>query len=232
MDTGTFDGCNQLIKLAIHILSIIGNSAGCEHLFSAMGLIHTKLRNRLGPQKVRDMAILRAELHRSHLRQGLTRPRSHKWKFRNMEASEGDDKKQEAADLDVDEDDEGPADTRSVAQSLIKEAEEDDNDLGAELFDEELPDASDLVVESTRNRHIICFFGAAPLVPLSQLFIYPDNYNSAPEGRVRKGFNMFWTGSVANLTRELEVYDLINSNSLKENYTRASGAKTAPIVVD
>ncbi|KIJ46647.1 hypothetical protein M422DRAFT_249804 [Sphaerobolus stellatus SS14] len=70
-------------------------------------------------------------------------------KFGNTEDSKGDDKKQEAADLDVEEDDEGLADARLVAQSLIKEAEEDDNDLGAEVFNEELPDASDLVVDST-----------------------------------------------------------------------------------
>ena len=32
-------GCNCLAKLAIHILSMIANSAGCEHAFSHMGLV-------------------------------------------------------------------------------------------------------------------------------------------------------------------------------------------------
>ena len=34
-------GCNHLTKLAIHILSIVANSASCEHAFSHMGLVHT-----------------------------------------------------------------------------------------------------------------------------------------------------------------------------------------------
>ena len=32
---------NRLTKLAIHILSIVANSARCEHAFSHMGLVHT-----------------------------------------------------------------------------------------------------------------------------------------------------------------------------------------------
>ena len=57
----------------------------------------------------------------------------------------------EITDLDVDEDEEGPADMCLVAQSLINEAKEDNNDLGAEVFDEGLPDAPNLVVGTTRN---------------------------------------------------------------------------------
>ncbi|KAF8576365.1 hypothetical protein K439DRAFT_665456 [Ramaria rubella] len=36
LDTGANQGRNQLVKLAIRILSVVGNSAGCERLFSTM----------------------------------------------------------------------------------------------------------------------------------------------------------------------------------------------------
>ena len=34
---------NQLVKLAIHILTIVANSSGAERFFSILGIIHTKL---------------------------------------------------------------------------------------------------------------------------------------------------------------------------------------------
>ncbi|KAF8808342.1 hypothetical protein BYT27DRAFT_7255616 [Phlegmacium glaucopus] len=41
IDTREETGRNRLTKLAIHILSVVANSAGCERAFSHMGLIHT-----------------------------------------------------------------------------------------------------------------------------------------------------------------------------------------------
>ncbi|KAH7338638.1 hypothetical protein B0J17DRAFT_551480, partial [Rhizoctonia solani] len=52
-------GRHQLAHLAIHILSIVANLAGCERLFSEMSHIHTKRRSRLGYQKVFDTAVVR-----------------------------------------------------------------------------------------------------------------------------------------------------------------------------
>jgi hypothetical protein len=45
LDTRENTGHNQLVKQAICILSIVGNSARCERLFSEMGLIHTRVQN-------------------------------------------------------------------------------------------------------------------------------------------------------------------------------------------
>ena len=53
IDTGEENGRNCLTKLAIHILSIVTNSAGCEHAFGHMGLVHTAMRSRLGVEKKR-----------------------------------------------------------------------------------------------------------------------------------------------------------------------------------
>lgn len=64
-----------LVKLAIRVLSVIANSAGCERLFSAMGLIHTKTRNRLSLEKVRKAVYLKSTLQREQEILGWTRPR-------------------------------------------------------------------------------------------------------------------------------------------------------------
>ena len=54
----------QLSKLALHLMGVSVNAAGCERSFSQMGLTHTKLRNRLGWAKTTHIAQLRQELHR------------------------------------------------------------------------------------------------------------------------------------------------------------------------
>ncbi|DBA82624.1 TPA: hypothetical protein ACH3X1_006872 [Trebouxia sp. C0004] len=54
----------ELCQLALRLMGIAMNSAGCERLFSQMGLTHTKVRNRLGHAKVTHIAQLRQELHR------------------------------------------------------------------------------------------------------------------------------------------------------------------------
>lgn len=54
----------QLGRLAIHIHSVVANSTDCERLFSTMGDIHTKQRNRLDHQRVRDMAVVKLALRR------------------------------------------------------------------------------------------------------------------------------------------------------------------------
>ncbi|OJA20178.1 hypothetical protein AZE42_13511 [Rhizopogon vesiculosus] len=48
-----------LIYLAMHILSIVPNSAATERILSQFGVIHTKLRNRLDPEKVRKQALVK-----------------------------------------------------------------------------------------------------------------------------------------------------------------------------
>ena len=54
----------QLCKLALRLMAMGVNAAGCERIFSQMGLTHTKLRNRLGYAKTTHIAQLRQELHR------------------------------------------------------------------------------------------------------------------------------------------------------------------------
>ncbi|KAL0035364.1 hypothetical protein WJX77_003237 [Trebouxia sp. C0004] len=55
----------ELCQLALRLMRVAVNSAGCERMFSQMGLTHTKVRNRLAHAKVTHIAQLRQELHRS-----------------------------------------------------------------------------------------------------------------------------------------------------------------------
>ncbi|DBA99061.1 TPA: hypothetical protein ACH3X1_014200 [Trebouxia sp. C0004] len=54
----------ELCQLALRLMAMAVNAAGCERVFSQMGLTLTKLRNRLGFAKVTHLAQLRQELHR------------------------------------------------------------------------------------------------------------------------------------------------------------------------
>ncbi|KIM61543.1 hypothetical protein SCLCIDRAFT_70236, partial [Scleroderma citrinum Foug A] len=62
----TNNGRSGFIRLAIHILSIVPNSAATERLFSQFGIIHLKLRNRLSVEKVRKQALVRSDTITRH----------------------------------------------------------------------------------------------------------------------------------------------------------------------
>ncbi|DBA97001.1 TPA: hypothetical protein ACH3X1_015284 [Trebouxia sp. C0004] len=53
----------QLNKLALRLMGVSVNAAGCERWFVQMGLTHTKLRNTLGWANTTHIAQLRQQLH-------------------------------------------------------------------------------------------------------------------------------------------------------------------------
>ncbi|KAF8269571.1 ribonuclease H-like domain-containing protein [Lactarius quietus] len=75
IDTREETGRNRLTILAIHILSVVANSAGCERAFSHMGLVHTGIRSKLGVEKVRKTTMVGMDIKRSHLEAGLVHSR-------------------------------------------------------------------------------------------------------------------------------------------------------------
>jgi hypothetical protein len=78
IDTHEEQGHNRLVKLALHILSVIANSAGCEQAFSHMGLVHTAIRSKLGVDKVCKTTIIGMDIKRSHIEAGLAHSRGHR----------------------------------------------------------------------------------------------------------------------------------------------------------
>ncbi len=52
--------------LALVILSIVTNTATCERLFSELAQIHTARRNRLEPDKVKKLSIVRQAVRKKN----------------------------------------------------------------------------------------------------------------------------------------------------------------------
>lgn len=53
-------------ELALRLLSIVPNSASAERVFSQMGLVHTRIRNRLHFEKVHKSVMVRMNLRRNY----------------------------------------------------------------------------------------------------------------------------------------------------------------------
>jgi hypothetical protein len=64
---------NPLVKLAIHVLSFVLNSASVEWLFSKLGDIKTKKFNRMGTKKLWDTAYIKSNLHCYHTNEGTAK---------------------------------------------------------------------------------------------------------------------------------------------------------------
>ncbi|KAG8752036.1 hypothetical protein FRC11_008738 [Ceratobasidium sp. 423] len=62
LDDDRYTGRNWLVKLAIRVLSIVSNSAGCERFISQMGYTQTKHRSRLDVERVRNTVVLKNAL--------------------------------------------------------------------------------------------------------------------------------------------------------------------------
>ena len=73
IDTCEETGQNRLTKLAIHILSVVANSAGCKHAFSHMGLIHIGICSKLGIEKVWKATMVGMDIKQQHMEAGLLR---------------------------------------------------------------------------------------------------------------------------------------------------------------
>ena len=58
LESGVTDqGAKKFCILMRRVLTCPASSAGLEHLFSSFGLVHTKLRNRLGNEKVANNLV-------------------------------------------------------------------------------------------------------------------------------------------------------------------------------
>ncbi|XP_042410002.1 uncharacterized protein LOC121999379 [Zingiber officinale] len=56
------DGCPELQKFAIRVLSLTCSSSGCERNWSAFEMVHTKKRNRLQQKKMNDLVFVMSNM--------------------------------------------------------------------------------------------------------------------------------------------------------------------------
>ncbi|CAE6409198.1 unnamed protein product [Rhizoctonia solani] len=226
-------GRHQLACLARLILSIVANSACCERLFSRMGNIHTKLRNRLSFERVHDIATVAMDIEAQHQAAGLIRKRT-KGRFdahrpppalRTTDDAEAADfdslpdppteliSAESSADLedmgleDKDEEDETGARSLTTLAAQFKQALDDDNDenIAGEL-EEGLPEPDEVVAYQpcTRPRRLRLYFSKAHAIPFSEVF----NFSDLVDG-VKEGLGIYWKCGVANLAKEHDIYEAI-----------------------
>jgi hypothetical protein len=113
----------------------------------------------------------------------------------------------------------------SLAKGLVDDAEEDDNGQCANSDTDTPPDTPSLITTlSGHPRRINCYFGRQELI-LPKLFQYSSEDMPPSSHRTQKGFDMFWYGAVANLQKELELYELMAED-------KGSGTQGEHIIVD
>lgn len=228
IDTREENGRNSLTKLAIHVLSVVANSAGCERAFSHMGLVHTGIRSKLKVEKVRKTTMVGMDLKRMHLGAGLLHNRD-KRNFTGF--TQQDNQEPDAPDgpdhpdiSNGDDSDHDLLDFNQLSQQLIMGAASAnvDKDIGDDNDDgdnDEPPPPIRITIpplnSATHDEH-----RATPVkktsIPLKILFNYPA---AAIDPLDESGMNSFWKGGIQNLEKEMEACELLMSGSgeLEEN---------------
>ena len=222
IDTGEEIGRNRLTKLAIHILSVVANSAGCERAFSHMGLVHTGIRSRLGIEKVRKATAVGMDIKQTHIEAGLLRSRGKRsFTYQGAELA-GDDL------VNI----EDPLDFDQLSDSLIAGAASanGDRDVG-DVDDDEPPPHTPMILTIT----VPPLDPSAPrqlpsglvkvAIPLKILFNYPTTESDPPP----EGLNTFWQGGIQNLEKEMEAYELLSSD--EENTDEILETPTIPALM-
>lgn len=98
----------------ILILSFVPNSASVEQLFSKLGDIKTKKRNRMGTEKLRDTAFVKSELHRHQATMGTARKCLKRHFGNNITATDSD-----------------PTGSRMLDEETVRDAEDSDDQSGS-----------------------------------------------------------------------------------------------------
>jgi hypothetical protein len=192
-------GCNGLIKLAIHILSVIANSTGCECAFSDFGIIHTKPRNKLSAEKVHKTSTLKMDIRHAHVDADFIRPQS------KRVFGEIDEANSELAEPSIP--DTNNSDFNKLTHRLVRDSETaDGNDDSVLNFIPTIcvppcpQHANSSTMESTQ-------WSQPPslLISLKSLF----NYSMTSNMNAEAGLDFYWKGGLKNLNQELAAYDLL-----------------------
>lgn len=207
------NGHAGVAQLAVRILSVVPNSAGCERIFSLFGNIHTKLRNRLHPLLVHRSGIARLYVQRDHTRNGLITSTRKKRKFgENPEPGTVNSDSQEMPvsppinavspdAVDFTEIATAIATDIHLADQAVDEAGEPTDHISVPLHPEA---TSPQPLPPNRTS-----------IPLSSLFIFPEDRAPVPLSQHSKdcakfALEFYWKGGIKNLEDELASYDLLH----------------------
>lgn len=199
------DPRSAFVKLAMRVLSIVPNSAGVERFFSKLGVVHSKLRNRLKPEKAQKSVLIKADIGQMY---GSGR-RVQKRKFDHEDSSdaeEDDNRNAEPVSADTGTQREedvlavDPDSFTAVVQDIIEDGDDSDED--------DTPFATGTSSTSARppNTTTAPLPTAGPIpsratgLSLRFLFSYPPPGSSTP-------LASYWGQAEANLERERQVHE-------------------------
>ncbi|KIL60077.1 hypothetical protein M378DRAFT_14359 [Amanita muscaria Koide BX008] len=223
IDTREETGRNCLTKLAIHILSIVANSAGCERTFSHMGLVHTGIRSKLGVEKVRKTTMVGMDIKRAHLEAGLLHMRGK----RNFTSEASGAQEPDHASLAADHFDVGAASAN--ADKDVGDDHDNTNELPPAVTVQAPSGPLTITIPPLNSYSVTLSPHAATQVKktcicLEILFDYPTDIDPVP----LEGMSSFWRGGVENLEKEMEAYNLLNLS--EENVDEIVQIQTMPSI--
>ncbi|KAK2463975.1 hypothetical protein APHAL10511_004026 [Amanita phalloides] len=225
------DKTNPLVTLAIYVFNFIPNSASCERLFSEMGNVKTKKRNRLSVKKTRDCAFLKGELRRQRAEEGTACQRL-KRQFGNKPVGELDidptgshlEEEEYLKQLNITESEYSDGNesdsyvidpvlqqkTQSRVQLVAKEliqAVDDDSDMSGLDTDMDSEPAGSSSIPRLVPK-IRLFFGQKSLIPIKDIF----NWS------VEAGWDEFWGTGVRHHREDTSCFYELLSRASSENY--------------
>lgn len=202
------NGTLGLVRLALIIFSIIPNSAAVERIFSHFGIVHSKLRNRLSPDKVRKTILIKADVAEQY---GV--PNTRKRRFGDVEEEDNDN------DGDDNDNDNGLRESSatsrpaSTAASALAASSNNSDDVSSSSYlpiphsHPFRPIAADLIDSTDQAEAELRDSDAAPLpsnsTTLAELFNYPSSSNSASLVTLTD----FWRYGETGLENEVIYHD-------------------------
>ena len=184
LDTGVSHGRNSLVRFAVHLLSIITNSASCEWAFSEFGITHTKRRNWLSEEKVHKTTMVKMDLQRDQMEAGLL-PTRKWWHFSHFKSSTHPDLTLSLLPLEAETGDSEDMDTENAPRSFTQLIHEI-------IATESWPSPEVLQASSAFGSNCI------PIsIPLKDLFDYNVSVDTD-----------YWIGGFRGLDDEMARYDL------------------------
>ncbi|KAL0564096.1 hypothetical protein V5O48_017960 [Marasmius crinis-equi] len=183
----------QFVKLAIHILSIVPNSASMESTFSTFGNMHTKLRNCSNPDTIHKQTAVCMVRHQVHDAAGKIPSRK-----KHCFTLAGDSNNDELS---------APFDPSSSfpSRSLVQDAEENeldhiddgDNENTVPASQSSTSDTSSLSISVTNTVTLPRYIP----IPLSELFLYPTPDVPADD------LEFYWKGGIQSIETQIQEMD-------------------------
>lgn len=211
VDSGEVEGRNGLVKLAIHIFTVVANSAGCERVFSSFGISHSKLRNKIDSKRGHKMTVVRMQLKREDRDLDLSRQR----RKRNFGDEDGGSSSLSTPSTGSDTTaDLGPTNFRDYAAGLIRQAEISN---AADVLEDTSPPLNPAVATPSYT------FSPPPVIPstTSTSSTGPSNEPPRPTCAPSKtltdlfdftvkpedGLEFHWPGGKKNLADDLRAHE-------------------------